>query len=339
MTIDYRSDTFTRPTPGMLEAMFNAETGDDVFGEDPSVNRLEAIMADFFGKAAALYCPSGTMSNQVAIKVHTLPGDEVICSQLAHVYIYEGGGIAFNAGAQVRPLTGERGMITAAEVAAAVNPDDVHKARTSLVCLENTANRGGGCCYEWDEVLRIKAVCQEHNLKLHLDGARLFNALIATKQDPKAYGNVFDSISVCLNKGMGCPMGSVLVGSETFIREARRVRKKLGGGLRQAGYMAATGIYALENHLQRLEQDHHHAKQIAHALLEKNFTGHMLPVETNILIFEVIGDWTPVSFAEYLLREGIKVMPISTNQVRMVTHLDVTPEMVEKTCQVIGAMS
>lgn len=339
MTIDYRSDTFTRPTPGMLEAMYNAETGDDVFGEDPSVNRLEAMMADFFGKAAALYCPSGTMSNQVGIKVHTLPGDEVICSQLAHVYIYEGGGIAFNAGAQVRPITGERGMITAAEVAAAINPDDVHKARTSLVCLENTANRGGGCCYDWEEVLRIKAVCQEHNLKLHLDGARLFNALIATKQDPTAYGNVFDSISVCLNKGMGCPMGSVLLGSEAFIREARRIRKKLGGGLRQAGYMAATGIYAMENHLQRLEEDHLHAKQIAHALLEKNFTGHMLPVETNILIFEVIGDWTPVSFAEYLMRDGIKVMPISTNQVRMVTHLDITPEMVARTCEVIAGMN
>ena len=339
MTIDYRSDTFTRPTPGMLEAMYNAETGDDVFGEDPSVNRLEAMMADFFGKAAALYCPSGTMSNQVGIKVHTLPGDEVICSQLAHVYIYEGGGIAFNAGAQVRPIIGERGMITAAEVAAAINPDDVHKARTSLVCLENTANRGGGCCYDWEEVLRIKAVCQEHNLKLHLDGARLFNALIATKQDPTAYGNVFDSISVCLNKGMGCPMGSVLMGSETFIREARRIRKKLGGGLRQAGYMAATGIYAMENHLQRLEEDHLHAKQIAHALLEKNFTGHMLPVETNILIFEVIGDWTPVSFAEYLMREGIKVMPISTNQVRMVTHLDITPEMIARTCEVIAGMN
>jgi len=339
MTIDYRSDTFTRPTPGMLEAMYNAETGDDVFGEDPSVNRLEAMMADFFGKAAALYCPSGTMSNQVGIKVQTLPGDEVICSQLAHVYIYEGGGIAFNAGAQVRPIIGERGMITAAEVAAAINPDDVHKARTSLVCLENTANRGGGCCYDWEEVLRIKAVCQEHNLKLHLDGARLFNALIATKQDPTAYGNVFDSISVCLNKGMGCPMGSVLMGSETFIREARRIRKKLGGGLRQAGYMAATGIYAMENHLQRLEEDHLHAKQIAHALLEKNFTGHMLPVETNILIFEVIGDWTPVSFAEYLMRDGIKVMPISTNQVRMVTHLDITPEMVARTCEVIAGMN
>jgi len=338
MTIDYRSDTFTRPTPGMLQAMQAAETGDDVFGEDPSVNRLEAIMADFFGKAAALYCPSGTMSNQIAIKAHTLPGDEVICSQQAHVYIYEGGGIAFNAGAQVRPLTGERGMISAAEVAEAINPDDVHKARTSLVCLENTANRGGGCCYDWEEILQIKKVCQEHGLRLHLDGARLFNALIATRQDPRAYGATFDSISVCLNKGMGCPMGSVLLGSTDFIREARRIRKKLGGGLRQAGYMAATGIYAMENHLQRLEEDHQHAKQIAHTLLEKNFTGHMLPVETNILIFEVTGDWTPASFAAYLEKEGIRVMPISPTQIRMVTHLDVTREMVERTCEVISSM-
>ncbi|GAA0552083.1 threonine aldolase family protein [Chitinophaga japonensis] len=338
MTIDYRSDTFTKPTPGMLQAMLAAETGDDVFGEDPGVNRLEAMMADFFGKAAALYCPSGTMSNQVAIKAHTLPGDEVICSHLAHVYIYEGGGIAFNAGAQVRPLTGERGMISAAEVAAAINPDDVHKARTSLVCLENTANRGGGCCYDWEEILQIRAVCREHGLRLHLDGARLFNALIATRQDPKAYGETFDSISVCLNKGMGCPMGSVLLGGTEFIREARRIRKKLGGGLRQAGYMAATGIYAMENHLQRLEEDHQHAKQIAHTLLEKNFTGHMLPVETNILIFEVAGDWTPASFAAHLEKESIRVMPISGTQVRMVTHLDVTREMVDRTCEIISLM-
>jgi threonine aldolase len=339
MTIDYRSDTFTRPTPGMLQAMMTAESGDDVFGEDPSVNRLEAMMAAFFGKAAALYCPSGTMSNQVAIKAHTQPGDEVICSNLAHVYIYEGGGIAFNAGAQVHPIQGDRGMITAAEVAAAINPDDVHKARTSLVCLENTSNRGGGCCYDWEEIVKIKTVCGENNLALHLDGARLFNALVATKQDPKAYGAAFDSISVCLNKGMGCPMGSVLLGSEAFIRNARRIRKKFGGGLRQAGYMAATGIYALENHLQRLEEDHAHAKQIANALLEKGFTGHMLPVETNILIFEVTGAWNPVSFTEHLKREGIKVMPISATQVRMVTHLDVTPEMAAKTCEVIAAMA
>ncbi|WP_160715679.1 threonine aldolase family protein [Chitinophaga solisilvae] len=338
--IDFRSDTFTRPGPGMLQAMLQAETGDDVFTEDPSVNKLEAMMADYFGKEAALYCPSGTMSNQIAIKVHTLPGDEVVCSNLAHVYIYEGGGIAFNAGAQVRALEGDRGMITAAQVEAAINPDDVHKARTSLVCLENTSNRGGGCCYDWEEVLKIKEVCRRHQLALHLDGARLFNALVATGQEPRTYGQVFDSISVCLNKGMGCPMGSVVMGSREFIYQARRIRKKLGGGLRQAGFMAATGIYAMENNIQRLQEDHQHAKQIAQALLEKDFTGHMLPVETNILIFEVSGGaWNPGTFTSYLKKEGILAMAISPTQVRMVTHLDITPEMVEKTCQVIAEMA
>lgn len=338
MTIDFRSDTFTRPTPGMLQAMTNAATGDDVFGEDPSVNKLEAMMAAYFGKEAALYCPSGTMSNQIAIKVHTQPGDEVICSSLAHVYIYEGGGIAFNSGAQTRPIEGERGMITAAQVAAAINPDDIHKATTTLVCLENTANRGGGCCYDLEEIARIKTVCQENNLQLHLDGARLFNALVAGGEDPKIYGQLFDSISVCLNKGMGCPMGSVLLGSASFIRSAKRIRKKLGGGLRQAGFMAATGIYALEHHIARLAEDHFHAKQIAKALLEKSFIGHMLPVETNILIFEVLDDWNPKYFADFMKKYDILVMPISDTQVRMVTHLDVTPEMIAKTCEIIGAM-
>jgi threonine aldolase len=336
--IDFRSDTFTRPGPGMLQAMLQAETGDDVFGEDPTVNQLEAMMADYFGKPAALYCPSGTMSNQIAIKVHTLPGDEVVCSSLAHVYIYEGGGIAFNSGAQVHAITGDRGMISASQVEAAINPDDVHKARTSLVCLENTSNRGGGCYYDWEEMVKIGEICKTHNLAFHLDGARLFNALVATGQDPKAYGQLFDSISVCLNKGMGCPMGSVLLGSETFIKQARRIRKKFGGGLRQAGYMAATGIYAMENNIARLAHDHQHAKLIAQALLEKTFIGHMLPVDTNILIFEVTGGWSPKTFADYLKREDILVMPISPTQVRMVTHLDITPEMISQTCDVIAEM-
>jgi threonine aldolase len=267
-----------------------------------------------------------------------LPGDEVVCSNLSHVYIYEGGGIAFNSGAQVHPITGDRGMIRAAQVAAAINPDDVHKARTSLVCLENTSNRGGGCCYDWEEMVKIADVCKEHGLALHLDGARLFNALVATGQDPATYGQLFDSISVCLNKGMGCPMGSVLIGSEDFIKSARRIRKKLGGGLRQAGFMAATGLYAMEHNIARLAEDHLHAKQIAQALLEKSFVGHMLPVETNILIFEVKDDWTPQLFTDYMKNEGILVMAISPTQVRIVTHLDVTPEMINTTCEVIAAM-
>jgi threonine aldolase len=337
--MDFRSDTFTKPTPAMLEAMLKAPVGDDVFGEDPSVNELEARMSALFGMEAAVYCPSGTMSNQVAINVHTRPGDEVICSSLAHVYIYEGGGIAFNSGAQTRPLEGDRGMITAAAVEAAINPDDVHKARTSLVCLENTSNRGGGCCYDREEIERIKAVCSQHGLQLHLDGARLFNALLATGQTAAQYGQTFDSISVCLNKGLGCPMGSVLLGNRDFIKEARRVRKKLGGGMRQAGYMAATGIFALDHHVERLAEDHAHAKKIAAALLEQTFVGHMLPVETNILIFDVHGGWTPVKFRDYLEREGIRVMAISPTQVRMVLHLGITPEMVDKTIDVIRTMA
>lgn len=336
MTIDFRSDTFTRPTPAMLRAMTAANIGDDVYGEDPSVNQLEAMMADYFGKEAAMFCPSGTMSNQVAIKVHTQPGDEVICSNLAHVYIYEGGGIAFNAGAQVRALEGDRGMITASQVAAAINPDDVHKATTRLVCLENTSNRGGGCCYDIDEIAHIREVCLENDLELHLDGARLFNALVATGEDPRTFGELFDSISVCLNKGMGCPMGSVLLGSHSFIRSARRIRKKLGGGLRQAGFMAATGIYAMEHHIARLAEDHRHAKLLANALLQKTFVGHMLPVETNIIIFDIQGEWNARLFTDYLKNEGILVTPISEHQVRMVTHLDVTTEMIERTAAVIA---
>lgn len=339
MIIDFRSDTFTRPTPGMLNAMYTAATGDDVYGEDPSVNRLEDMMAAYFGKEAAMFCPSGTMSNQIAIKVHTQPGDEVIHSNLAHVYIYEGGGIAATSGAQSRPIEGDRGMFTATDVLAAINPDDIHKAATSLVCLENTMNRGGGCCYDIAEIVRIREVCQSNGLKLHLDGARLFNAIVAGGENPAIYGELFDSLSVCLNKGMGCPMGSVLLGSEEFIRKARRVRKRIGGGMRQAGFMAATGIYAMEHHIDRLAQDHLHAKDIAQALLKKTFVGHMLPVETNIISFEMAGgDWTPQFFCDFLKNEGILANPVSDSIVRMVTHLDITPDMVAKTCEVIAEM-
>lgn len=339
MIIDFRSDTFTRPTPAMLDAMYTAAIGDDVYGEDPSVNKLEDMMAAFFGKEAALFCPTGTMSNQIAIKVHTQPGDEVIHSNLAHIYIYEGGGIAATSGAQSHPLEGDRGMITANDVLAAINPDDVHKAATRLVCLENTMNRGGGCCYDMEEIVRIKEVCLQNNLKLHLDGARLFNALVATGENPATYGEIFDSLSVCLNKGMGCPMGSVLLGSTDFIRKARRVRKRIGGGMRQAGFMAATGIYAMEHHIERLAQDHLHAKDIAAELLRKSFVGHMLPVETNIISFDLSGhDWTPRLFCDYLKKEGILLNPVSDTAVRMVTHLDISPVMVAKTCAVIAEM-
>lgn len=333
---DYRSDTFTKPTPGMLQAMFNAEVGDDVFGEDPSVNKLEALSAEMFSMESGLFCPSGTMTNQIAIKCHTQPGDEVICDKVSHVYIYEGGGIAFNSGCQVKPIDGDRGRITAQQVLDSINPDDVHRPRTRLVSLENTANRGGGGCYEFTEIQKIKQVCLENNLKLHLDGARLFNALIAKNETPKQYGEVFDSISICLSKGLGTPVGSILIGKKDFIKQARRVRKVFGGGMRQAGFMAAAGIYALEHNIERLETDHRHAKQVAEALLKKEFTGKMLPVETNIIIFEVTGErYTARSLAEAFRKYDILVIPISPTQVRMVFHLDITEEMVKETIEVI----
>lgn len=337
MIIDLRSDTFTRPTPGMMDAIINAAVGDDVFGEDPSVNELEARAAKMFGMEAALYCPTGTMSNQIAIKCHTHPGDELVCDKTAHVYLYEAGGIAANSGVQAQTLDGKFGRFNAVQVKGAINPDDVHKPRTSLVCIENTANRGGGACYDFNDIVAIRQVCDEHNLKLHLDGARLFNALVAKNETPAQYGKSFHSISVCLNKGMGCPIGSILIGSAAFIRQARRVRKLFGGGMRQAGYMAAAGIYALDNHIDRLAEDHEHAKQIAAALKDKPFTAEILPVETNILIFEVKNK-PARQLAEEFKQHGILVIAMTPTQIRMVTHLDVSGDMVGKVIKVIGSM-
>lgn len=332
---DYRSDTFTKPSQPMLEAMFRANVGDDVFGEDPTVNKLEALAAEIFGMEAALFCPSGTMTNQIAIKCHTQPGDEVICDKLSHVYIYEGGGIAFNSGCQVKPIEGDRGRITAEQVRSSINPDDIHKPVTRLVSLENTANRGGGSCYQWNDIKQIKEVCVENNLGLHLDGARIFNAIVEMKESPKDYGATFDSISVCLSKGLGAPVGSVLLGKKDFIHKARRVRKVFGGGMRQAGYLAAAGIFALQNNIERLANDHQHAKKIAEALLKKSFTGKMMPVETNIIIFEVTGNYTAKTLAEAFKNYDILVMAISGTQVRMVLHLDITEKIVEDTIKVI----
>jgi threonine aldolase len=335
MPTDLRSDTVTRPTPAMLEAMLTAKVGDDVFGEDPSINELEAIAARLFGMEAALYCPSGTMSNQIAIKCHTQPGDEVICERSAHVYVYEGGGIAFNSGSQVRALDGDRGRIKADQISQAINPDDVHRARTSLVTLENTSNRGGGSCYDLEEIRRIRQVCADNHLRLHLDGARLFNALVATGQPAAEYGKLFDSISVCLNKGLGCPIGSVLIGPAGFIRQARRVRKVFGGGMRQAGFMAAAGIYALKHNIDRLADDHRHARQLAAAVEKKDFVRSIMPVETNIVIFEVDGGGCAREIAQKLKEKGVLAIAISANQIRMVTHLDVSPEMIGQTIAVI----
>ena len=315
-----------------------APVGDDVFAEDPTVNKLEAMMAEKFGMDAGLYCPSGTMTNQIAIKCHTQPGDEVICEKMSHVYIYEGGGIAFNSGCQVRTVDGDRGRIKAAQVAEAINPMDIHKAPTRLVSLENTANRGGGSCYDLHDIREIKNVCLEHNLHLHLDGARLFNAIVKKKEHPKDYGSLFNSISICLSKGLGAPVGSVLIGSEEFIRRARRIRKVFGGGMRQAGYIAAAGIYALENNVERLEQDHAHTQQLAEALAQKEFVGKILPPETNILIFEVKGTYSAQTLKEAFSNNDILVMDISPTQIRMVLHLDITEKMVQKTLEVIESL-
>ena len=337
MQIDLRSDTFTKPTSAMLEAMCKARVGDDVFGEDPSVNELETRAAAMFGMEAALYSVSGTMSNQIGIKSHTQPGDEVICDVTSHVYQYEGGGIAFNSGASVQLIQGNLGRITADQVVASINPDDVHKPHSSLVSLENTANRGGGSCYDIREIEKIRTVCNQHNLKLHLDGARLFNAVVAKNESPKLYGKLFHSISVCLNKGLGCPLGSILMGSAEYIRKARRIRKVFGGGMRQAGYMAATGLYALDHHVHRLKEDHDNAKRIAGELCQKKFVGEILPVETNIIIF-TLKEKTPAEFIQELKKENILALPMSTTQVRMVLHLDVTKQMVEEVRKVIKGM-
>lgn len=336
--IDFRSDTFTKPTPGMLAFMFNAEVGDDVFGEDSSINQLETSLAKMFDMEAAVFCPSGTMTNQIAIKCHTQPGDEVICEEMSHVYIYEGGGIAFNSSSQVKAIKGIHGKINAKQILEAINPEDVHKAPTKVVCLENTTNRGGGSCYNIVDIQEIKLVCLQENLKLHLDGARLFNALIATRQKPKQYGEIFDSISICLSKGLGAPVGSVLLGNSKFIKQARRIRKVFGGGMRQAGYLAAAGIYALEHNIERLATDHFYSKQIAGALLKKDFVGKMLPVETNIIIFEVLEQYNPQTLSKTFKKFNILVMPISKTQIRLVVHLDITPEMVNQTIDVIDKL-
>jgi threonine aldolase len=333
--IDYRSDTVTKPSAGMLEYMFKAAVGDDVFGEDASLNELENRIASLFGKEAGLFCPSGTMTNQIAIKVHTRPGEEVICDNLSHIYQYEGGGIAFNSGCSVRLLNGDRGRVTAEQVKNAINPEDIHKPVSSLVSLENTANRGGGSCYNFADIQEIKEVCLQNNLKYHLDGARIFNALIAKNETARQYGELFDSISVCLSKGLGAPVGSVLVGNKAFIKQARRIRKVFGGGMRQAGYLAAAGLYAIEHNIERLATDHQHARSIALALADNDFTGEILPVDTNIIIFEIKGRFTPAEFVAKLKEQHILMIAISPTQVRMVLHLDITPEMVRKTIEFI----
>ena len=319
--IDLRSDTITVPTKEMLDYMFSAKVGDDVWEEDDTVKALEAEMANLFSKEAALFCPSGTMTNQIAIRVHTNIGDEVICDKLSHVYNYEGGGLASNSGVSVRLIEGDFGRISVDQVKKNINPDDVHFARTSLVCLENTVNKGGGVCYDYQQMKNISTFCRSNNLMLHLDGARIFNALIAKSESACDYGKLFDSVSVCLSKGLGAPVGSVLIGDNKFIYEAKRVRKSLGGGMRQAGYLAAAGQYALKNHISRLKDDHNRAQMIGECLQKIKCIEHIRPFETNIVLFDIQQPHLQ-KFQSLLQNNNIKASFMGERTVRFVTHLD-----------------
>ncbi|MCG3167409.1 MAG: Low specificity L-threonine aldolase [Bacteroidia bacterium] len=327
MTIDLRSDTVTKPTKAMLEAMFSAEVGDDVFGEDPTINKLEEKCAALFGMEAGLFCSSGTQTNQVAIKLHTQPGDEVICDANAHIYYYEGGGIAFNAGCSTKLLNGERGKFTAQDVVNAIRADNVHFPRTSLVAVENTHNRGGGSIYDFNELEKIAEVCRKNQLAFHLDGARIFNAIVETDKTAKDFGRIFDTISVCLSKGLGAPVGSVLLGTKEDIYKARRIRKVFGGGMRQAGYLAAAGIYALDNNITRLMEDHTRAKKLADILKSLPYVVEVMFPETNIIYFRLADNFSGVDFQQKLAENNIKVISLDNQVIRMVTHLDFGDEM------------
>ncbi|KQC02348.1 low specificity L-threonine aldolase [Pedobacter sp. Hv1] len=337
--IDFRSDTVTKPTPGMLDAMMNAKVGDDVFGEDETVNALEEKLAGLFNMEAALFCPSGTMSNQIAIKCFTQPMDEVICDQTAHVYRYEGGGIAYNSLASVRLLNGERGILTPELIEPEINADNVHYPNSSLVVLENTVNKGGGKCYQLSQIEPIHHLCAIKGIKLHLDGARIFNALVATGDKAANYGKYFDGISVCLSKGLGAPVGSVLLSSKETINKARRIRKVLGGGMRQAGFLAAAGIYALDHHVTRLATDHQHAKALATALTQTNYVSAVTPVETNIVLFDVRNGLKSDQVVKALGAKGILCNSTSDKTIRFVTHLDLSSSLIDRAITTISQLN
>lgn len=337
--IDFRSDTVTKPTKEMLDAMFSAPLGDDVFSEDPTVNELQEFAANYFGKEDALFCSSGTQTNQIAINVHVQPGGEVICHEESHVYKYEGGGIAKNSGASVRLLQGDRGRLTVENISKWFNPDDVHFPVTQLVSLEDTANRGGGAIYDFAEIQKIRKFCIENNLPLHLDGARLMNALVETKTDPRSYAAEFDSISLCLSKGLGAPVGSVLIGTKDFIKKARRVRKVFGGGMRQAGIIAAGGLYALKNNVQRLTEDHIHAKQLESTLNNLSWAKEVMSVQTNIVVAILADASKRDIIIARLADEGIRIMPFGEGMLRMVTHLDVSSGEIDQTCEILKELN
>ena len=336
--MDLRSDTVTKPSPEMLEYMFQAEVGDDVFDEDPTVMALENKVATMFGKEAALFCPSGTMTNQIAVRINTSPQDQVICDRRSHIYNYEGGGLAFNSLVSVRLVDGDRGRITAKDVKDNINPDDIHFPVTTLVVLENTVNKGGGSYYSKPQVTEIKEVAIQNNLKMHLDGARLFNALTETGESPADWGSYFQTISICLSKGLGAPVGSVLVGDQVTMATAKRVRKVLGGGMRQAGYLAAAGLYALDHHIKTLVDDHRRAQALGDIVSNLQFVRNVHTVDTNIVIFELHNHITPNQLLEKLAEENIRALPFGGQEIRMVTHREITDGMVDRFSEVLGKL-
>ncbi len=337
--IDLRSDTVTVPTEGMLQAMMSAKVGDDVYKEDPTINELEIRLAEMFGMEKALFFPTGTMANQTAIKLHTNPGDQVICDKDAHIYNYEGGGASFNSGVSCKLLNGHRGMFTADQVKAAINPPDFyHSPLTALVEVENTANRGGGSCWDYEELVKIKSICDEHKLGYHLDGARIWNALAESPARPKDYGKIFDTISVCLSKGLGCPIGSVLIGGEEIMQNALRIRKILGGGMRQVGYLGAAGLFALDHHLDRVKEDHRRAKEIGKSLTQLEYIEEVQPVETNIIIFTLKDPQNEKLFLQTLKSLGVILSGMGSGKLRIVTHLDYTQDMHEEFLEILSSL-
>jgi threonine aldolase len=336
MEINLISDTVTKPTYEMLQAMFNAKVGDDVFKQDPTVNAFEKMVADLFGMEAALFFPTGTMANQTAIKLNTNPGDQIICDKWAHIHLYESGGASSNSGVNFNLLDGSRGMITAEQVKEGINdPEFYHTPMSKMVGIENTTNKGGGACYEIEELQKIKEVCVDHNLKYHLDGARLWNAMIAKNQQPKQFGELFDTISVCFSKGLGCPIGSVLLSDAETIHRALRIRKIFGGNMRQSGYLAAAGIYALQNNINRLEEDHRRAKELGSALQQCSWVAIVEPVETNIIVFSVQSNCKDQEVIEMLKQKGIAISLLAKGKLRIVTHLDYSQVMHEYVLEIL----
>ncbi|MFZ6000344.1 MAG: threonine aldolase family protein [Bacteroidota bacterium] len=340
MIIDLRSDTVTRPTPGMLDAMMSAKIGDDVFGEDPSVNELEKKCAAMFGMDGGLFCPSGTMTNQIGINVVTQPYQEIICYQGAHIYRYEGGGLAGNSQLSVRLINSDRGRLSTSDVEANINnAADAHQPITSLVALENTVVREAGSYYTLAQVEALHATAKKHSLRMHLDGARLFNALTETKDRAVDYGKYFDTISVCLSKGLGAPVGSVLLFKKEYEIKARRMRKAFGGGMRQAGFLAAAGIYALDHHITRLSEDHARARQLGQAIAALPWVKSTMPVDTNIVIFSVVDTLTPEKVLAALAEQHVKAVKFGSREIRMVTHLDIDDTQVQRAIEVLKKVS